>query len=163
MRTNGLRIGRSLQRRSNDERVPWRVYQSRLHLVRPSHRMGMSLLNRPRGSNRGCALIVQGVQRLLCRTPRRSDCDQARSRLVWDFEKSLFRFLFCSSSALLGDLHHVISMRSSGPKDLIRHGDRKGGHHSNSPFAPHSVPSRSVHSGWWVRPPSSGACLVSDN
>ena len=28
---------------------------------------------------------------------------------------------------LFGDLHHMISMGSSGPKDLIRHGDRKGG------------------------------------
>src|SRR4030095_17259941 len=108
MRTNGLRIGRSLQRRSNDERVPWRVYQLRLHLVRPSHRMWMSLLNGPRGSNRGCALIVQGVQRLLCRTPRKSDCDQTRSRLVWDFEKAVFRFFFFSSAALLGGLAHVI-------------------------------------------------------
>jgi hypothetical protein len=63
----------------------------------------------------------------------------------------------------LGDSHHVISMRLSGPKDLIRHGYRK----RRAPFklslrAPFGAFQIDA-SGGWVKPPSSGGCLINDN
>jgi len=58
--------------------------------------------------------------------------------------------------ALLGDSHHVISMRLSGPKDFIRHSNRK----SRAPFKLSlRAPFRALQidaSGWWLKPPSSG-------
>jgi len=64
---------------------------------------------------------------------------------------------------LLGDSHHVISMRLSGPKDLIRHSYRK----SRAPFKLSlRAPFRAFQidaSGWWVKPPSSGRRFVNDN
>jgi hypothetical protein len=73
------------------------------------------------------------------------------------------RFLFCSTLRLLGDPHHVISMRLSGPKDLIRHSYRE----SRAPFKLSlRAPLRAFQidaSGWWVKPPSSGSRFVNDN
>jgi hypothetical protein len=74
-----------------------------------------------------------------------------------------FCFRFCSSLRALGDSHHVISMRLSGPEDLIRHGYRK----RRAPFklslrAPFGAFQIDA-SGWWVKPPSSGGCLINDN
>jgi hypothetical protein len=64
---------------------------------------------------------------------------------------------------LFSDLHHMISMGSSGPKDLIRHGDRK----SRAPFElSFRAPFGAVQigaSGRRVKPPSSGSCFVRDD
>jgi hypothetical protein len=64
---------------------------------------------------------------------------------------------------LLSDSHYVISMRLSGPKDLIRHSHRK----RRAPFKLSlRAPFRAFQidaSGWWVKPPSSGGCFVNDN
>ena len=69
----------------------------------------------------------------------------------------------CLSLRLFGDLHHVISMGLSGPKDLVRHSCRQ----SRAPLklalrSPFGV-SQIDTSGCWVKPPSFGGCFVHDN
>ena len=74
-----------------------------------------------------------------------------------------FCFRFCSSVRLLGDLHHVISMRLSRLKDLIRHSDCKSRAPLKLPLRPPFRAFQIDASGRWVKPPSSGGCLVNDN
>ena len=50
---------------------------------------------------------------------------------------------FCSCLRLRGDAHRVISIRLSGPKDL--HPAKLTQDYGKLPFAPHSVPCRSMH------------------
>lgn len=81
----------------------------------------------------------------------------------WLSRGIFFKIPLSFFSSLLGDLHHVISMRLSGPEDLIRHSYRKSG----APFKlALRAPFRAFQidaSGWWVKPPSSGGCFVNDN
>src|SRR3984893_4675253 len=74
-----------------------------------------------------------------------------------------FRYYFLSSLCLFRDLLNVISMRASGPKDLVRHGERKSG----TPFkfaclAPVGA-SQIDAAGRWFKSPSSRSRLIRHN